>query len=236
MRNERNTGTRYGYARISKPKQSIDRQIRNILASYPEAKIIQEAYTGRVMSRPEWVKLRKRLRSGDTVIFDSVSRMSRDAAEGVQTYFELLDSGVDLIFLKEGYIDTAVYKAAIAQTIEATGNEIADLYIEATNQVIRLLAKKQIEKAFEQAEKEAQDIRQRTREGLQTAKLNGKQVGGHRPGAALVTKKGLAVKDIILKHNKDFGGSLSDPECISLAGCSRNTFYKYKRELALKEA
>ncbi len=86
----------YGYARISRPSQSIDRQIRNIKASYPDAVIVQEAYTGTRMDRPEWSKLYKRVVSGDTIVFDSVSRMSRNADEGVQTYFELYERGIRL--------------------------------------------------------------------------------------------------------------------------------------------
>ena len=35
----------YGYARISTKKQNIERQIRNIKASYPEVVIVQEVYT-----------------------------------------------------------------------------------------------------------------------------------------------------------------------------------------------
>ena len=35
----------YGIARISTRKQNIDRQVRNILADYPNAKIIKETYT-----------------------------------------------------------------------------------------------------------------------------------------------------------------------------------------------
>jgi hypothetical protein len=38
-------------------------------------------------------------------------------------------------------------------------------------------------------------------------------------------------KAIIPKHSKDFGGSLEDPDVIKLCGCSRNSYYKYKREL-----
>jgi len=36
----------YGYCRISQKKQSIERQIRNIKEAYPEAVIIEEAFTG----------------------------------------------------------------------------------------------------------------------------------------------------------------------------------------------
>ena len=47
----------------------------------------------------------------------------------------------------------------------------------------------------------------------------------------LETKKAKAAKETIKQHSRDFGGSLADPECMKLAGCSRNSFYKYKREL-----
>ena len=76
----------YGYCRISTPKQSIERQIRNIVAAYPDAKIVQETYTGKKMlDRPEWNKLYNRVKSGDTIVFDSVSRMSCSAEDGIKT-------------------------------------------------------------------------------------------------------------------------------------------------------
>lgn len=79
---ERRTMSIYGYCRISTAKQSIDRQIRNIKAEYPTAHIVQEAYTGTSILRPEWSKLYRILKEGDAVVFDSVSRMSRNAEEG----------------------------------------------------------------------------------------------------------------------------------------------------------
>ena len=49
-----------------------------------------------------------------------------------------------------------------------------------------------------------------------------------------VTKKAIAAKEIIRKHSKDFGGDLSDTKCMVVANVSRNTFYKYKKELQEK--
>lgn len=54
---------------------------------------------------------------------------------------------------------------------------------------------------------------------------------GAKEGVKLTTKKSISAKEIILKHSKDFNGSLSDSECIQLTGISRNTYYKYKAEL-----
>lgn len=226
----------YGYCRISRKTQNIERQERNILGKYPKAHIVKEAFTGRKIDRPQWSKLYKQImrevEKGNevTLIFDSVSRMSRDADEGVKTYFGLYDLGVNLVFLKEGYIDTETYKNAIGQTIAKTGNEIADCYISATNEVIRILAKQQIEKAFEQAQKEVDDLRQRTIEGIETARLAGKQIG-QKDGAKFKIKKKEPLKEKIKQMSKDFDGNMTDKQILEVLPLSRNTYYKYKKEL-----
>ena len=219
----------YGYARISRKEQSIDRQIRNIKAEYPMAVILQEAYTGTKMDRPEWSKLFKKAKAGDMIVFDSVSRMSRTATEGVETYFELYERDVTLVFLKEHYIDTDVYAENMRDKIEVKGIAEDEIF-KGLNNYFRKLAARQIHIAFDQAEKEVTDLHQRTKEGIETARLNGKQIG-QKPGSRLKVKKADPAKDKILKFSRDFNGSLADRECMKIAGISRNTYYKYKREL-----
>ena len=219
----------YGYTRISRAKQSIDRQIRNIKAAYPTATIIQEVFTRTSLNRKEWQKLFNKVKTGDTIIFDSVSRMSGNAEEGFNAYQELYNRGVELVFLKEPHINTATYKKALENNVELTGTSV-DYILEGVNKYLMALAKEQIILAFEQSEKEVMDLHQRTKEGIETARLNGKQIGQPK-GAKLTTKKSLAAKEVILKHSKDFNGTLSDDDCIKLAGISRNSFYKYKKEL-----
>ena len=221
----------YGYARISTKKQSIERQIRNIREFCPEVnKIYQEAYTGKKVSgRKEFENLRKRVKPGDTIIFDSVSRMSRNADEGINLYFELCDKGVNLVFLKERYIDTETYKREAEDKLKLTGGDIDDI-LKGINDYFKTLAKKQIRIAFEQAEKEVVDLSQRTKEGIKTARLNGKQIG-QKEGKKLNVKKAVKAKECIMKNSKDFKGTLTDEEVIKLAGVSKNTYYKYKKEL-----
>lgn len=220
----------YGYARISSNRQNIERQVRNILKEYPDAIVIQEVFTGtKFQERKKLQKLIATVKSGDTIVFDSVSRMSRNAEDGIKLYEELMDKGVELVFLKEAYINTATYKNSIKDKIEMTGTD-EDILFNAINEYMRRLARKQIVIAFEQAEKEVMDLRQRTREGLVTAKLNGKQIGQVK-GKKLTTKKSVEAKEGIKKYSKDFGGTLSDPEVIKLLGISRPSYYKYKREL-----
>ena len=141
----------YGYCRISTPQQNIERQVRNIAAAYPAAHIVREVYTGTAcQGRRELDKLLRIVQEGDTIVFDSVSRMSRSADEGCALYETLYKRGVNLCFLKEPHINI---------------------------------------------------------------------------------KKAAAAKALILKHSRDFNGTLADADCIKLIGIARNTYYKYKREL-----
>lgn len=158
----------YGYVRISTPGQNIDRQIRNIHRRYPVALIVQEIYTGRTLDRPKWRKLLKQLKPGDIIIFDSVSRMARDAEEGFEEYQKLYASGIELIFLQEPHINTEVYRRALQVCIPKTGTKV-DVILEAVEKYLMLLAKEQIKIAFDQAQKEVDDLRQRTIEGIETA-------------------------------------------------------------------
>lgn len=221
----------FGYCRISRPTQNIERQERNIIKAYPTARIYKEAYTGtKTAGRKELEKLLKQAQGGDIIVFDSVSRMSRNAAEGIELYMTLYDKGIELVFLKEPHINTATYKQALSDSVEFVGNEIADIYIEAANKVLRLLATRQIELAFGQAQKEVDDLHQRTAEGIETARRNGKQIG-QRKGATLNVKKAAAAKKIIRTGCKTFGGTLTDEQCAAAAKVSRKTYYKYKAEL-----
>lgn len=219
----------YGYCRISNKKQDITRQVRNIKEAYPNAVIIQEAYTGTKIDRPEWSKLYKKVKEADTIIFDSVSRMSRNAEDGFTTYEELYNRGVNLIFLKEPHINTETYKKSLAGLVSMTNTDV-DFILEGVNKYLLALAKEQIKIAFQQAEKEVEDLHQRTKEGIETARLAGKKIGKSK-GDSWETKKSKATKEIITKHSKDFNGSLADVDVIKLAGVARKTYYKYKKEL-----
>lgn len=220
----------YGYCRISRKEQSIDRQIRNIKAQYPEAIIVEEAFTGRkIEGRTKFEHLLKQVKQGDTIVFDSVSRMSRNASEGLELYERLYAEGIELVFLKERHIDTSTYKKALSDAVPMTGTNV-DIILEAINEYLKVLRREQINLAFIQAEKEVNDLRQRTCEGIETARLKGKQIG-RKAGDKLKVKKAEPAKEIIWKHSRDFMGTLADAEVMRLTGLARNTYYKYKREL-----
>jgi len=220
----------FGYCRISTDRQNIERQIRNIQKAYPDAIIKQEVYTGtKTDGRKVFEQLLKIVRSGDMIVFDSVSRMSRNAEIGFQVYQELYDKGIELVFLKEPHINTETYKKALSNNIEMTGTK-TDIILKAINEYLMELAKEQIIIAFEQSEKEVSDLHQRTKEGIETARRKGKQIG-RKQGAAITTKKSIKAKQDILKFSRDFNGTLTDVDCMRMIGIARNTYYRYKAEL-----
>jgi DNA invertase Pin-like site-specific DNA recombinase len=220
----------YGYCRISTAKQSIERQIRNIRAEHPQAVIVQEVFTGtKTDGRKKFEALLKTVKPGDLIVFDSVSRMSRNAEEGFTVYQDLFSKGIELEFIKEPQINTTAFRNALKTAVPLTGTNV-DYILEGINRFLLELAREQIRLSFEQSEKEVSDLHQRTREGIQTARLNGKQIG-QKPGAKLVTKKSLKAKEEIKKYSRDFNGTLNDAECIRLLGIARNTYYRYKKDL-----
>ena len=221
----------YLYARISRKSQNIQRQITNLTQKYPNGILIEEAFTGTTLQRPKFERLLKQVKQGDTIVFDSVSRMSRSEAEGIEQYMELFNKGINLIFLKEPHINTDTYKKQIEGiNIPSTDNAVVNAVLDGVRNALIELAKEQIRLAFEQSQKEVDDLRERTKEGIREARRNGKQIGGVT-GKKLTTKKSIESKEQIKKYSKDFDGSLKDTEVMKLIGISRNSYYKYKKEL-----
>ena len=232
----------YGYARISTKRQSLDRQIENICKCEPTAEITKETFSGTTSKRPQWQALKAKAinaaHEGEqvTIIFDSVSRMSRNAAEGLEEYFELFGAGVELIFIKEPHINTATYKADLPQlapaisTNDSAADEMINSILTAINKYQRELAARQIVLAFAQAEKEVKDLHQRTAEGMKASGA-AEKISKAKTGTNYITTKSKEKKELIKALSKDFNGDKSDIECIKLCEISRNSYYKYKAEL-----
>ena len=248
----------FGYCRVSTPKQRLQRQRDNIQHLYPDAEIVTDEWTGTTLDRPGWNELKKGLIPGDVIIFDEVSRMARDAEHGVALYKELYDAGIELKFIKQPHVDTAVYRRAQARRIDAFDNvtvesKAVENYVkgqgELLNGLLLNLAWEQIELAFKAAEQEAEFLRRRTTEGVHKAleryeheEAEGLPHEKNKPGqstrATWTSKKSVKAKEIIAKHNRDFGGPLNDVDTMTLiAGTkeigtiSRNSYYKWKKEL-----
>lgn len=222
----------YGYARVSTKKQNLQRQLDNIKKYNSNAIVYEEKFTGtEIDGRKEFNDLLKKVKEGDTIIFDSVSRMSRNSTEGFELYKELFNKGINLEFIKEPHINTSIYARAINNKVELNSdNNILIATENFINTILDIIAKEQIIIAFNQAEKEVKDLQTRVKEGLEKAKANGK-ILGRKEGTQIKTKKSVEAKKKIIEYSKDFNGSLKDEDCVKLIGINRNSYYKYKKEL-----
>jgi DNA invertase Pin-like site-specific DNA recombinase len=211
------------------------------------------------------------------VVFDEVSRMSRDAEEGFKVYQELYERGVELIFLKEPHISTTSYREALKGSIKVdvkSGDQDTDDLISgimtALNKFMLAKVKADIKRAFEQSQVETDLRAQRAEEGIAEAKKHNKELEvlypdtykdhpeysqiGREKGDKLTIKKAEPIKALIRKYSRDFDGTLSDMELLGVlstktvkipnkkrsgkveereisAKISRNTLYKYKKEM-----
>ena len=152
----------------------------------------------------------------------------------------LYEIDVNLIFLNEPLINTSIFDSTKNNLLEIsvqTGNSAVDDYfkgnISLINNLLMALAEEQIKSAFLQSEKEVTDLHTRISQGMRESKKNGKKIGLEK-GTTLVTEKSVKCKEIIKKHALDFGGMLSDSEVMTLCGVSRNSYYKYKKELKIQ--
>lgn len=228
-----------GYARVSTPKQSLRRQIENLKAAYPDIVVISEVYTGSTDNRPKWKKLMRQCRAGivKKLVFDEVSRFSRNAEEAILEYKELYELGIELEFLKEPHINSKIYRDASERKIniategmDAETAALINTVIGGLNDYLLSVAEKQIYLAFEHAQKERELLAKRTSEGLKQAKLMGSKVG-RQPGQKLETRKAKRAKRIIRNHYELLGGELTATQCYTLAQITKSTFYRYLTEM-----
>ncbi len=228
----------YGYVRVSTQQQKTQRQIDNIKSFNYNAIIYEEKKSAKdIENRAEFRKLLKKVKQGDTIIFDEVSRMSRNADEGYRLYMELLEKGISLVFLKERHIDTEEYQRRTKKHLEKISSSNAKID-KLVNGILELVAefeqenlKDNIRLAFEQAQKEREFLIKRVTEGKEKSNVH-----QGRPKGSLNqnTQKADHIKKVIKEQSKDFEGKFSDAKIMReyLTGIARNTYYKYKKELA----
>ena len=102
----------YGYARVSTATQgrdgnSLEDQVA-ALEKYGCQKIIKEAFTGKTMDRPKFLRLLETLQEGDTLVVCKLDRFARTAIEGVQTVRELFERGVRVHILNMGLVENTL--------------------------------------------------------------------------------------------------------------------------------
>lgn len=237
----------YGYCRVSTTSQKLDRQIKVIRNEYPDAIIFSEKYTGSTLNRPEWNRLMSKVTSGDTIVFEDVSRFSRDdAEEAFKLYEELYNAGIKLVFISKPHLNTDSYKemGCTLKNEYISGDdingEILNESIAFINKVLFMVRRQQFMAAFDQSYQELVNIRKNIKQGMEVARDKGKQIG-HKKESTYVTNrervairiinenidKGLKKREMKDLISKAFERELGYLKCHNISDV---TYYKYRQK------
>lgn len=126
----------YGYARVSTAKQmkdgnSLEDQITKLKEKGAQ-EIIQDAYTGTKLDRPNFTKLLERLQPGDTLIVTKLDRLARSAIDGGTIVRELIDKGITVHILNMGVLDNTPFNKATVTMFFAFAEFERDMIVERT--------------------------------------------------------------------------------------------------------
>lgn len=105
---EHRGGRQYGYVRVSSREQNEARQLAAMCnAGLRPEYIFADKQSGRDFERPQYKKLLRRLRRGDTLFVQSIDRLGRNYREIIEQWQYLTsEKGVDIVVLDMPLLDT----------------------------------------------------------------------------------------------------------------------------------
>ncbi|PFZ46952.1 integrase [Bacillus wiedmannii] len=195
---------KFGYVRVSSKDQNEERQIQNMKdLGIEDRDIFIDKESGKNMERENYQMLKHLVRTGDTIVFDSLTRLGRNMNDTLEEFRYYEKHRVNLQFIKEPYIN-------VNYTGESTNDVIQSAIQKATLTILS---------AF--AEKERIDIKQRQAEGIALAKKQGKRLG--RPPFEITEE----FKDAYKEWKS---GSITAVEAMKKYGIKRSSFYKLAKQ------
>lgn len=199
----------FAYIRVSSKDQNEARQVDTMLElGVHERDIYIDKLSGRDTERPQYQALKAVVRPGDTIIFDSITRMSRNMTDIKNEYDSFKQTGVLLKFVNEPMLNTETINQD--DTMQRAVSDI----------ILTLLS------AF--AEKERDDIRKRQAEGIASARKRGQHLGRPRIGYDTLDDQQRALFHDEYKRWKD--GQQTAVQTFKNVGLTKSTFYKVVRE------
>ncbi|EOP68100.1 MULTISPECIES: recombinase family protein [Bacillus] len=194
----------FGYVRVSSKDQNEERQIQNMKdLGIEERDIFIDKESGKNMERENYQMLKRLVRTGDTIVFDSLTRLGRNMNDTLEEFRYYEKHKVNLQFIKEPYIN-------VNYTGESTNDVIQSAIQKATLTILS---------AF--AEKERIDIKQRQAEGIALARKQGKRLG--RPPVEIT-------EEFMDAYKEWKSGSITAVGAMKKYGIKRSSFYKLAKQ------
>ncbi|WP_124065093.1 recombinase family protein [Clostridium sp. E02] len=149
--------TFYGYVRVSTLDQNVERQLIELLKwGVLEKNIYCDKLSGKDFNRPQYQKLKRKLREGDVLVIKSLDRLGRNYEDIQKEWREIVKiTKADIVIIDMPILDTRTNKDLI-------GTLISDIVLQLLSYV---------------AQAERESIKQRQAEGIAIAKAQGKHLG-----------------------------------------------------------
>lgn len=207
-----------GKQKFTRQEQAIIRWQKENNVKIADRRIYKDDASGESFDRPSWKELEDDINTGDTIIFKEISRFTRERDNGYIKYMDLLNNGVNLIFLDNPTLNTSYIKDLQCNADKMKeDNIIGGMTMEF---IIKLL----IVTELDRVEKERKTIVKRIVDGINASdKKSGRKTGQldkMTPELEADIRKFLANRsikqiDLMKKHN-----------------LSRNTLKKYVKIIA----
>lgn len=200
-----------GKQKFTRQEQAIERWCKENDAEITDRRIYKDDASGKSFDRKAWKELESDVQTGDTIVFKDICRFTREYEKGYQKYMELLNKGINLVFIDNPTIGTEYIKNMIG-IAEKQENRIAKKSLKDTIELLILVE-------LDRAEKEREITVKRIKDGIKASdKKSGRKEGQldkMTPELEADIRKFLADRsirqvDLMQKHN-----------------ISRNTLKKY---------
>ena len=170
----------------------------------------QDDASGKNFDRPAWKDIEKAAQPGDTIVFKDISRFTREAENGLAKYMELMNKGVELIFIDNPTVSTTYIKQLL--NVAEKQNFVAKTSLENTVKLLLIVE-------LDRAEQERKILIKRITDGI---KNSGKKQG-RKPGQ--LDKMTDELHSDILNYLND--RSIKQVTLMEKHKISRNTLKKY---------
>ena len=99
-----------GKQKFTRQEQAIERWCKENNIEISERRIYKDDASGKSFDRPAWKELENDIQARDTIVFKDICRFTREYENGFEKYMQLLNMGVNLVFIDNYTISTKYIK------------------------------------------------------------------------------------------------------------------------------
>lgn len=209
-----------GLQKFSRQEKAIERWCKENKVEISERRIYKDDASGKSFDRPAWKELEEDIATGDTIVFKDICRFTREYDNGFAKYMELMDKGINLVFIDNPTVSTS-YIRTMMDVAERQTNRIAKKSLKDTIELLLLVE-------LDRAQAEREITVQRIKDGIAASdKKSGRKTGQ-------LDKMSPDLEADIRKYLAD--RSIKQVDLMKKHKISRNTLKKYADLIREKRA